>query len=79
MAELVEALKTRQGDMRTEVFAVRMGISSSILLAYFRQDRKIGAGNARKMAQYFNDHGDYEMVRMLGSHMLGIDIPPPQN
>jgi hypothetical protein len=77
MAELVEMLKARQGDMSIEVYANKMDIRGATLYRYYSQERSISLSSIRKMAQYFHCHGDMEMVQALGAYALNLDIPAP--
>jgi hypothetical protein len=75
MAELVEMLKARQGEMSIEVFANKMDIRGATLYRYYSQERSISLSSIRKMAQYFHCQGDEEMVKALGAYALNLDAP----
>ncbi len=73
---VMEMLKSRQGDKAVEDFAHDMGVRSSSLWAYYREDKSIGLSNGRKMISYFQDQGDTEMVYALASFLLGVELFP---
>lgn len=76
MAELVEMLKVRQGDMSIEVYANRMDMRGATLSRFYNQERAISLASIRKMAQYFQGLGDSEMIQALSSYALNLDVSP---
>jgi hypothetical protein len=74
MNELMEMLKARQGDKLVEDFAHDLGIRTSTLYAYYRGDRGIGVSVIRRLAKYFHEQNDQEMVQALSAYVLGIDF-----
>ncbi len=74
MAELVELLKDRQGDLPTEVYANRMGIRGVTLWRYYTEQRGVSINAIRKMAHYFQMQNDEEMLRALAAYALDLDV-----
>jgi hypothetical protein len=74
MNELMEMLKARQGDKLVEDFAHDLGIRTSTFYAYYRGDRGFGFCVIRRLANYFHEQNDQEMVKALSAYVLGIDF-----
>lgn len=78
MADLVELLQKEQGDESPEVFANRIGIRYSSLNGYYKGAKSLGVKNARRMAKYYAEQGDWNMVYNIASVVLDLDLAPPK-
>lgn len=75
MAELVKMLRARQGDMSIEVYANKMGLRGATLSRFYNQERSISLPSIRKLAEYFREQGDMEMVQAISAYALGFNLP----
>jgi predicted transcriptional regulator len=73
MAELMELIKQRQGDMSIEEFANKMGTRAATLYRQYNGERQLGIDALRRYAAYFRDQGDDEMIHALKSYALGFE------
>ncbi|MDO8669959.1 MAG: helix-turn-helix domain-containing protein [Dehalococcoidia bacterium] len=53
--DLIEALKTKQGDMSQAKFAAALGISEAILSLIYSGKRRIGEDMARRIVRAYPD------------------------
>jgi hypothetical protein len=81
MAELMEMIKARQGEMSIEEFANKMGTRAATLSRQYNGERNLGVDALRRYAAYFRQQNDAEMLKALASYALGfeLDIPPSGN
>jgi len=74
MAELMELIRKRQGDMSIEEFANKMGARTATLSRQYNGERQLGIDTLRRYATYFRMQGDEEMLRALAAYALGFEI-----
>lgn len=75
MAQLMELLDKRRGDLPDEKFAVaRLDISASTFSRY-RRGTKVGVEGIQKMLPVFIESNDAEMVGALAIYALGLEVP----
>jgi transcriptional regulator with XRE-family HTH domain len=74
MAELMEMIKNRQGEMSIEEFANKMGTRSATLSRQYNGERNLGVDALRRYAAYFKQRNDVEMLKALASYALGFDL-----
>ncbi len=79
MANLVKMIQVRQGQMSTEEYANKIGLRGSTLFRYYNEERSISLDALRKMAQFYRQQNDTEMMRALSSYALGFELPSSPN
>lgn len=75
MSDIVAMLKKRQGGKAVEDYAHELGIRSATLYSYYSGKRNIGISVARRLARYFEDKQDIQMISALGAFVLGVKLP----
>lgn len=75
MADLMRMIRQRQGEKSVEEYANMMGIRGATLFRYYNDEREISLEVVRKLAKFYSDSGDTEMVQALGSYALGLPEP----
>jgi hypothetical protein len=76
MATLMEMVETRRGDLSYEDYAHRIGLKTSVLYKYVKEAgaRDMSIPNLQKMARYYYEQGDKEMVEALASYATGLEV-----
>lgn len=74
MTELVKMIQERQGKMSIEEFANKMGLRGATLSRCYKEERSLGIDAIRKMAEYFYQKNDIQMLHALSAYALGMDI-----
>jgi hypothetical protein len=82
MATVMGMVEQRRGDESYEDYAHRMGLKMSVLYKYANQkDNKSSKGirdmsipNLQKMARFYHEQGDQEMVEALASYAMGLQV-----
>jgi transcriptional regulator with XRE-family HTH domain len=74
MAELMELIKMRQGNMSIEEYANKMGTRAATLSRQYNGERQLGIDILRRYAAYFHKRGDMEMIMALASYALDLDL-----
>lgn len=75
MAQIVKLIKARQEstDMGIEEYANHIGIRGVTLWRYYNLERRISLPIVQRLAKYYNDMGDSEMVNALASYALNLN------
>lgn len=76
MAELMRLIKSRQenSQLSVEGYANAMGLTAGALYNYLNGNREtISVEALRKMARFYSQKSDAEMLSALASYALGID------
>ncbi len=74
MTDLVKMFQERQGKMSIEEYANKMGLRGATLSRCYNEERTLGIDAIRKMAEYFSQKGDIQMLHALSAYALGMDI-----
>jgi len=76
MAALMEMVEARRGDVSYEDYAHRMGLKTSVLYKYVKErgKRDMSIPNLQKMARFYYQQGDNEMVEALASYAIGLHV-----
>jgi hypothetical protein len=70
VAELMEMIATRQGEVSNERYARNFDISGSTLFRWRKGERTPNLETIRSMAKYFKQVGDAEMLDALAAYAL---------
>lgn len=76
MATVMKMVETRRGGTSFEDYAHRMGLKISVLYKYVKEEgeRDMSIPNLQKMAKFYYEQGDFEMVEALASYAIGLQV-----
>ena len=72
MVDVLELLRSRQGNVSDEEFANRFGLRGATLWRYKNRQSRIDTSAREKMINYFAALGDAEMVGALLAYKTGV-------
>lgn len=70
VAQLMEKVKARQGEMSNERYARNFDVSGTTLFRWHKGERQPDLYAVRAMARYYTAQKDKEMIRALTSYAL---------
>ena len=77
MVQLVGMIQARQGKKSIEEYANQMGLRGATLFRFYKGQRAISLPSLRKMADFYRQQGDQEMLAALSSFALEGDPSSP--
>lgn len=73
MADLMRLVKIRQGTLSNEKYAAQIGLTGSTLWRYHNGQSRVDLDATQKLAVYFANTNDIEMLGALVAYAIGID------
>jgi len=78
MATVMKMIDERRGGLSYEDYAHMMGLKMSVLYKYVTEQEKrkrdMSIPNLQKIARFYHDQGDQEMVEALASYATGLQV-----
>lgn len=75
VAELMEMISRRQGEMSNERYARNLDVSGTTLFRWRKGERAPNLETIRNMAKYYKQQGDTEMLDALSAYALFGESP----